>query len=104
MTLGWMKAVLLSMLWRSAGALRQVPVLMAGSASFAFEGDNLVLHLREVQLPSQLFQRAAFLGDSGDVVLLQLLHRLSACFAVAVFQVFQYLRDNFLVYLCKLFL
>ena len=88
MTLGWIKAVLLSMLWRSAGALRQVPVLMVESASFAFKGDNLVLHLREVQFPGQFFQRAAFLGDSSDVVLLQQLHRLSACFAVAVFKVF----------------
>jgi hypothetical protein len=44
--------------------------------------------LREVQLSGQLFQRAAFLGNGSDVVLFQQLHRLSACFAVAVLEVF----------------
>ena len=82
MTLGWMKAVSVD-LWRLAP--RRVPVLMVESASFAFE-----------RQPCPPFVKSSFPAsfsvlpscDSSDVVLLQQLHRLSACFAVAVLKVF----------------
>lgn len=70
---------------------------MGGSANSAFDGDHLVLHAGEVQFAGQFLQRAAFLGNSGDVVLLQQLHGLCSGLAVTIPEVIEDLSDDFCV-------
>ena len=73
-------------------------------SALAVERDHLVFHAGKIQLAGQFAQRAAFLGDGSDVVLLEQLHGFCSGFSIAVFEVIKHLSDELLVHFAQLLL
>ena len=76
---------------------------MEESNGFRFNRNDLVSHLGEVEFACQLFQSAAFSGNSSDVAVFQQSHCFLPCSAIAVLEIFQNLINYELVDLAQFF-